>query len=73
MSFLYFLDFFLFVAGIYFVRRLLSKRRSPLPPGPRGYPIIGNVLDMPTDRPWLTFTQWGEKWGMSLKSLSHER
>ncbi|SJK99774.1 related to cytochrome P450 CYP2 subfamily [Armillaria ostoyae] len=63
MSFLYFLDFFLFVAGIYFVRRLLSKRRSPLPPGPRGYPIIGNVLDMPTDRPWLTFTQWGDKWG----------
>ena len=35
-------------------RRLQRRRRSrslPLPPGPKGYPIIGNVLDIPRGPP----------------------
>ncbi|KDQ62055.1 hypothetical protein JAAARDRAFT_203276 [Jaapia argillacea MUCL 33604] len=42
-----------------------AQKRSPapLPPGPKGWPIIGNVLDMPTTKPWLVFTKWGERWG----------
>ncbi|KAK0460211.1 cytochrome P450, partial [Desarmillaria tabescens] len=33
------------------------------PPGPRGLPFIGNALDMPTDKPWLTFARWRETYG----------
>ncbi|KAK0222302.1 cytochrome P450 [Armillaria fumosa] len=58
-----FLDYVLFIASIYFLQRLVSKRNAPLPPGPRGYPLIGNIFDMPTDRPWLTFSRWAEIWG----------
>ncbi len=58
-----FLDYVLFIASIYFLQRLVSKRHAPLPPGPRGYPLIGNIFDMPTDRPWLTFSSWAEIWG----------
>lgn len=39
------------------------KRIPPLPPGPKGYPLIGNALDMPTEKEWLTFAKWGDVWG----------
>ncbi|KAK0479598.1 cytochrome P450 [Armillaria novae-zelandiae] len=36
---------------------------APSPPGPRGLPLIGNLLDMPSEKEWLTFAKWGEKYG----------
>ncbi|KAI0761422.1 cytochrome P450 [Irpex lacteus] len=45
---------------VHFSRR---KQPAPYPPGPKGYPIIGNLLDMPTSLPWRTYMQWGEKYG----------
>ncbi|KAF7360790.1 Cytochrome P450 [Mycena venus] len=35
----------------------------PLPPGPKGLPLIGNVLDMPKSHAWKTFAQWGDIYG----------
>lgn len=46
-------------------RRLLRQRGFPLPPGPKGWPIIGNLLQVPKDFSWLTFSQWGEEYGVS--------
>ncbi|RDB20518.1 hypothetical protein Hypma_012422 [Hypsizygus marmoreus] len=43
------------------LRRL--RQRVALPPGPKGLPLIGNLLDMPSEKEWLTFAQWGEQWG----------
>ncbi|OCH90935.1 cytochrome P450 [Obba rivulosa] len=55
------------------VRTANLKRRStlPLPPGPRGLPIIGNLLDMPTHYQWKTFARWSEEYGdlISVKVL----
>lgn len=34
-------------------------------PGPAGYPIIGNALQIPKDRQWLIFEQWRKLYGMS--------
>ena len=42
-----------------------SKRIPPLPPGPKGYPLIGNALDMPSEKEWVTFAKWGKIWGTS--------
>ncbi|KZT33848.1 cytochrome P450 [Sistotremastrum suecicum HHB10207 ss-3] len=32
--------------------------RLPLPPGPKGFPILGNALQLPVKAPWLQFRKW---------------
>lgn len=58
------LDFCLASLALFILVRLFSsKQPAPLPPGPRGLPLLGNVLDMPSAQEWLTFAKWGETWG----------
>ncbi|KAK7676908.1 hypothetical protein QCA50_020164 [Cerrena zonata] len=46
------------------LRRVLNARsRLPLPPGPRGYPLIGNLLDIPKVMPWKAFGEWSKVYG----------
>jgi hypothetical protein len=47
---------------LYTARYLASPYRK-LPPGPRGYPIIGNLLELRGDGQWLTFSKWQKKYG----------
>ncbi|KAG0694249.1 cytochrome P450 [Suillus ampliporus] len=49
----------------------LTRRRVnplPLPPGPRRLPFLGNVLQLDTNRPWLTYTAWGKTYGKIIHS-----
>ena len=39
-----------------------NRGRPPYPPGPKGYPLIGNILDLPKDIPvWQAFISLGRK------------
>ncbi|KAF9227082.1 cytochrome P450 [Gyrodon lividus] len=59
-----FLDVCLAGVALYLTSRLLRKRRSrPLPPGPPGFPLIGNILDLPSHGPWVAFAAMGKKYG----------
>ncbi|KAG0700131.1 cytochrome P450 [Suillus ampliporus] len=50
--------------GVYLVRHVFNKKNpAPYPPGPPGRILVGNVPDMPHIKPWLTFTEWGKKYG----------
>ncbi|EKM48702.1 uncharacterized protein PHACADRAFT_202500 [Phanerochaete carnosa HHB-10118-sp] len=42
-----------------FVAVLNRPGRRRLPPGPKGLPILGNILDAPKEHEWRTFQEWG--------------
>ncbi|KAK1216961.1 hypothetical protein PQX77_020398, partial [Marasmius sp. AFHP31] len=50
--------------GYYLSQWLLghgNHRRLPLPPGPKGLPILGNLLEMPTTFPGHNFEKMGKE------------
>jgi hypothetical protein len=57
-------------AGYVYWRYTMRKRSSlPYPPGPSGFPLIGNLLDMPTEYEWLAFKKYAEQYGKTLFSI----
>ncbi|KAL5478389.1 hypothetical protein ACEPAI_2573 [Sanghuangporus weigelae] len=40
-----------------------NRNKPPLPPGPKGLPLIGNVLDMPEVEEWEAVRKWSETYG----------
>jgi hypothetical protein len=50
-------------AGYLLWQALNRSHNLPLPPGPKGYPVIGNLLGFPSTQPWRVFAEWSEKWG----------
>jgi hypothetical protein len=51
------------VAGILALVVLRRRHKQLLPPGPKPLPFIGNLLDLPKDKAWLTYHQWNERYG----------
>ena len=40
-----------------------NPKGLPLPPGPKGYPLIGNLFNFPIIAPWLVYEEWCKTYG----------
>ena len=45
------------------MRRRRRSKYLPYPPGPKGHPIIGNLLDFPENPIWEGFAKMSEEYG----------
>ncbi|KAI0313583.1 cytochrome P450 [Amylostereum chailletii] len=49
-------------------RQRLARRRviENLPPRPKGWPLIGNLFDIPKHSQWLAYADWAREYGSPL-------
>lgn len=52
-----------FLLWILFYGRGWNSHGLPYPPGPRPLPLVGNLFQVNTAEPWLTYTAWKKKYG----------
>ena len=51
------------VLGCAALIRFARRQRSDLPPGPKGYPIVGNLFNLPPTHLWEKFSESGKQYG----------
>ncbi|KAE9394855.1 cytochrome P450, partial [Gymnopus androsaceus JB14] len=52
--------------AILYLFQLRFRTRSPLPPGPRSFPLIGNIQSLISSPTWITFTEWYQKYDSDI-------
>ena len=52
-----------FILALIPLYRSSKRDRLSLPPGPKGWPLIGNLLDMPQSNFAKVYTNWARKYG----------
>jgi hypothetical protein len=57
------------VLALWFLKMVTGKKPLGRPiPGPKGWPIIGNLLDVPTEVEYQVFSLWKQKYGESVRT-----
>ncbi|KAF8880642.1 cytochrome P450 [Infundibulicybe gibba] len=63
ISSLFFCCCFLALCGCSIIYRRVNRNRLPYPPGPKGFPLIGSLLDIPREGQWNVYNKWAQTYG----------
>ena len=63
------LALFAFLSILLTFRDHRKRRGLPYPPGPRSFPVIGNLLDVPKLSPWSAYAKMSKRHGRSDRFL----
>ncbi|KAI0319836.1 cytochrome P450 [Amylostereum chailletii] len=58
------------ILAVLWLRQLFSKRKLPLPPGPKALPVIGNIRDLASDEVHVKMRNWSRELGDDVISLN---
>ena len=58
-----------FLLAAFYAYHFLTARRVQFPPGPKGVPLIGNILQVPGDNLEVLFQSWAKKYGAYFQFL----
>lgn len=60
---LVFLAALAYLPWVWTSRRKRNPKGLPYPPGPPRLPLVGNLFDLASDKPWLRAEELGKKYG----------
>ncbi|KAF8737059.1 hypothetical protein AX14_013511 [Amanita brunnescens Koide BX004] len=60
----------LFVLTLAFLFLRQKRQRHPYPPGPSPKPLIGNALDVPSDKPCIKYLNWSREFHSDIIHLT---
>jgi len=56
------------VSAVAFVYQQRKGKGLPLPPGPKGLPVLGNLRDLAVKTLWFPATRWAKEFGSHIIS-----
>ncbi|KAG0691872.1 cytochrome P450 [Suillus ampliporus] len=56
-------------AAAFLFSRVRKNGQLPLPPGPRGLPLLGIIFNVPVKEHWIKFADWSREYGDLLSGM----